>query len=93
MFPKIGVGPPNPWNFHRVFHEINPSILGYPIFGLTPIYFGVFLGSNFLTNRNGETAENGEAVDPQRLMMSICRLEIFGAQAFQPVPQFLKVKW
>ena len=28
VFPKIGVGPPNHPMFNRVFHEINPSILG-----------------------------------------------------------------
>ena len=35
-FPKIGVfTPPNPWNFNRVLHEINPPFWAKnpPIFG------------------------------------------------------------
>ena len=39
VFPKIGVGPPNPWNFHRGFEPLfSPSILEVlhpPIFGST----------------------------------------------------------
>ena len=45
--PKIRESPPNPWNFHRVFHEINHPFGGFPpILGNTHIQSMHFLASD-----------------------------------------------
>ena len=43
VFPKIGVGPPNPWNFHRVFHYFYHPFWGptVPLFLLQHPYAGL----------------------------------------------------
>ncbi len=57
VFPKIGVGPPNPWNFNRVFHYFCHPFWGTSIFGNTHV--DKIHSVEFQSKVGGASDENG----------------------------------